>query len=347
MRPRNHAFDLLCGICILRMLTLHVAGYCGWRGDVWVEKMMAWTFFFMSFFFFKAGYFNKTVNGNARAYFVDRTKRLLVPYISWAAIGNLVWFALMLINLPLFQPYLEKRLEWSHLWMHSRPWGNPPVWFLFSFYAVYLLMHLVGKVRGLSYIVLFGPFLSYWLFRLGNPLWMGLDNVFLAAFFFFLGHLWHQLLDRLNRLYPQQEEAARATAIVLSAVLIGLFIYLNRHLHGDYDMSLNQYVQNPWGAVLNSALALCGASGLLLSLPVPRVPVLCYIGQHSMVYFVLHYVILNAYSIVGRLFHQSMRGHWNDFIFCMALILVTCTWLVPYIERVPWLSGRFPTQHHG
>ena len=332
MRPRNHAFDLLCGLCILRMIVLHVAGFCGWRGDYWVGKMMAWTFYFMAFFFFKAGYFNKTVSGDSKAYFLDRTKRLLVPYISWALIGNIVWFGLMLINLPLFQSYLEKRLEWSHLWMHSRPWGNAPVWFLFSFYVVYLLMHFLGKVKGLSYIVLLGPFLSYWLSTVDNPLWMGLDNVFLAAAFFFLGHLWHLALDRLGSRW----------GIGLSIVLIAAFIFVNKQWHGEYDLSLNNYIQNPWGAVCSTVLALCGLSGVLLCLPLKRIPGLCYIGEHSMVYFVLHYILLNAYSIIGQLCHQSMRNHWNDFIFCLALILVTCTWLVPYIERVPWLSGRWP-----
>lgn len=333
MRPRNHAFDLLCGLCILRMIVLHVAGYCGWRGEFWVNKMMAWTFFFMSFFFFKAGYFNKTVSGDTRAYVIDRTRRLLVPYISWTAIGNVVWFGLMLVNLSMFESYLQKRLEWSHLWMYSRPWGNAPVWFLFSFYAVYLLMHFLGKIKGLSYVVLLGPLLSYWLYTLGNPLWMGLDNVFLAAFFFFLGHLWHRALDALG-------ERGRWCPVAVSLLCIGLFICLNRLLHGEYDMSLNRYTQSPWGAVINSSLALAGFSGLLLSLPVPRVPVLCYIGQHSMVYFVAHYVLLNAYTLTCRLAHQSMRHHWNDFAICLALILVTCTWLVPYVERSPWLSGR-------
>ena len=33
MKTRNHAFDLLCGLCILRMILLHVMGMCGYRGE--------------------------------------------------------------------------------------------------------------------------------------------------------------------------------------------------------------------------------------------------------------------------------------------------------------------------
>ncbi len=332
-KPRNHAFDFLCGICILRMITLHVAGFCGMRGDVWVEKMMAWTFFFMSFFFFKAGYFNKTVSGNSREYVKDRTRRLLVPYISWACIGNAIFFGLMLLNLDMFRPYLEKRLSWDHIWLYSRPYGNAPVWFLFSFYVAYLAMHFIGKVRGLRWIILGFPFISYWLYTADNPLWMGLNNVFLGIFFFFLGRVWHWVLERLER---------RTAVVAISCLLLLGFVYLNRHLHGEYDMSLNLYVQNPWGAVINTVLALCGASGILLSLPQRRVPFFNFIGEHSMVFFVAHYPILNAYKLITRLSHQSMEHHWNDFIFVFLLILITCTWLTPKIEAVPWLSGRWP-----
>ena len=61
MKERNHTFDFLCGICIIRMICLHTITFCGHKEDEWWSEIMAWSFFFMCFFFFKAGYFNKTV----------------------------------------------------------------------------------------------------------------------------------------------------------------------------------------------------------------------------------------------------------------------------------------------
>src|SRR5574344_659147 len=97
MQQRNHAFDLLCGLCILRMIMLHVVSSCGYRNEFWFSKLMAWTFFFMSFFFFKAGYFNKTVGGNSWDYCKDKAKRLLTPYLVWGTIGNIIYFGFLLI----------------------------------------------------------------------------------------------------------------------------------------------------------------------------------------------------------------------------------------------------------
>ena len=61
MKERNHTFDFLCGICIIRMICLHTITFCGHKDDAWWLEVMGWSFFFMCFFFFKAGYFNKTV----------------------------------------------------------------------------------------------------------------------------------------------------------------------------------------------------------------------------------------------------------------------------------------------
>ena len=346
MKPRNHAFDLLCGICILRMITLHVAGMCGFRGDYWCERMMAWTFFFMSFFFFKAGYFNKTVAGDSWAYVKDKTKRLLVPYLSWAVIGNALFFGLMLFNLPLFQTFFDKRFSVEHLWTTSRVYGNAPLWFLFSFYVAYLAMHFIGKVRHLRWIIVAFPFISYWLYTLDNPLWMSLNNVFLGIFFFFLGRLWRWVVDRVkdSRQTGQPHNHAtlkRVLFLLVCVLMLVAFFYVNRYRHGEYDMSLNNYVQHADGAIVSTVLALCGVSGILLLLPQRRVPLVNYIGEHSMVYFVAHYPLILLYHLVHRLFGHTIRGHWDEFILIMLFVLITCTFLVPLVEKVPILSGRW------
>ena len=82
MKERNHAFDLLCGLCILRMIVLHCVSMCGFRGcTFWFDKLMAWTFFFICFFFFKAGYFNKSISAPTKFFLKDKFKRLFISFI--------------------------------------------------------------------------------------------------------------------------------------------------------------------------------------------------------------------------------------------------------------------------
>ena len=328
---RNHAFDLLCGICILRMLMNHITSFCGLSGESWWTQTYYWTFFFICFFFFKAGYFNKTTGGDSRAFCVKKARQLLVPYVSWGLIGCTVYFTMMGFAMLRYSHPIEE-LEWNHLWETGGFWGNRPVWFLLSFFVSYIFMHFLGKVRGIHRVVFFFPLVSYWLYSVDNPLWLSLNNVFMCIYVFQLGHAWHRTIDRLPRW----------SAITISITLLLTFAVLNILVHGEYTAADNVWHGSPVGVVVNLTLVLCGLSGLLLSLHLPHIPVINFIGQHSMVYFVAHYPLIVLYRFIHISFGRSIIGRWDDWVILMLLVPAICSWLVPYVERVPWLSGRFP-----
>ena len=334
MKQRNHAFDFLCGLCILRMILLHIISMCGYRDIFWFQKLMAWSFFFMSFFFFKAGYFNKTVSGNSKEYIKDKSKRLLLPYFVWGAIGSVIYFGFLLLFPDHFSPQIN-RLSWTHVYRVSHFYGNPPCWFLLSFYMAYIAVHFIEKVsrsaKGKASLILILPFISYFLWKEKNPLWFSLNNVFMGIFYFYLGHIWRKL----------QSLVSNSQIIGISIILIVIFCVGNKMLHGEYDMSLNAFVQNPWGAGINTTCALCGISGLLLALPMKRVPFVNYIGEHSMVFFVAHYPLIYFYKFTHQAFDRAVWKHWDEFITMSVFVMVICFLLVPYVEKVPWMSGRF------
>lgn len=329
-KARNHAFDILCGICIVRMVMLHIMGFTGERDVHWWQQVMQWTYYFMSFFFFKAGYFCRSVGGGNRAYLLDRSQRLLAPYVSSGFIGLLVYFA---FYIPLQNKYghFTDKLEWSHVWMTSGVYGNSPIWFLFSFFCMYILAHFTEKVRHLHWVWAAGPLLSWWLWTQGNPLWLSINNVFMGIYFFYLGHLWHWAMERYG---DRRMLLLSVVLLVLAAVGIVL-------RPGQYTMSANSFEGDPLMAIVCATLALCGLSGVLLSTHVRRVPWLCYIGEHSMVYFLLHYPMLYFYKFTHLCFGRSIYGHPDDTIVLVPIIFCVCSWLVPYVEQLPWLSGRW------
>ena len=337
MKERNHAFDFLCGICIIRMITLHTITFCGHHNDDWWKEVMGWSFFFMCFFFFKAGYFNKTVSGNSKEYIKDKAKRLLTPYVTWGTIGFLVYCFYLPFEIDRYHNPIEP-MSWEHLWRTSSFWGNEPVWFLCSFFSAYVLVHFMKKIQIVKPISVFQtvvlatfPFISYWLWKNGNPIWLSLNNVFMGAFFFYLGRGWQFFIDHIERKY----------ILMLSCVLIVAFIISNFVWHGEYIMSANKFEGDPFAAFVNTIIILLGLSGLLLKMPLKRVPVINYIGQHSMVYFVCHYPILQFYRFTHICFGRSIYGRWDDFIILLVFVFCICTWLVPYVEGNPYLSGRF------
>ncbi len=329
-RPRNHTFDLLCGLCIIRMIVLHVTEACGFANEGWWVEVMEWTYYFMSFFFFKAGYFNKTISGNSRQYCIDKAKRLLVPYVVWGLVGNLVVFTFALFILDP-KSTIVKALTWEHIYSTSSFYGNGPVWFLFSFFWAYICMHFISKVRGLRWLVLGFPLISWWLYTMDNPLWLSLNNVFFGIFLFFLGRVWRWVMERLKR----------RNTIVVSLLMLGVFVWLNATWPCRYTMSSNAWSGEWWVILLATVTSLCGLSGLLLSLHTPRIPLVNYIGEHSMVFFVAHYPMLVLYKLIRTANVRSLRGHWDDYTILLLVLFGVCLLLVPYVERVPWLSGRW------
>ena len=330
MKERNHTFDFLCGICIIRMILLHIITFCGHKDDDWWAEVMGWSFFFMCFFFFKAGYFNKGITGKTVPYLKDRIHRLLVPYLSWGIIGG----AMAFFWLYLFPEGPSKaiaavvKFRW---YVGGLTFGNGPLWFLLSFFTTYVLMHFIERVRYLHWIVLLFPAISYWLFLHGNPLWFYLSNVFCGTFFFYMGKVWHQCLGRFPKHW----------ALLISTLLCIGFIFANIYLHGEYEMKTNLWTGLFWQVLLIMTLSLLGISGILLSLPTPRVPMVNYIGEHSMVFFVMHYPIILSYAYASILLGHKIDKSIPDLIIILLITFTLCFLAVPFVESVPWLSGRY------
>ena len=330
MKNRNHTFDFLCGLCIIRMISLHVMDFCGMGEVQWWTHVMEWTFYFMSFFFFKAGYFNKGVNNlPTKDYLIDRTKRLFVPYMSAGIIGLAIYFAFLPALLDRYHKPIEP-LYWSHIWDTSSFYGNRPTWFLFSFFVTYLAVHFIEKVKGLHWITVLFPLMAYILFLNRNPLWMSVNNVFMGIFFFYLGMLWKHVMNY----YP------RRLILWLSVAMVVAFVVLNILWHGEYTMSINDFKGSFVATLLNMVLVTCGLVGILSSLNLPRIPVICYIGEHSMVYFISHYPMLYFYKFMHLSFGRSIWNRPEEVFILIPAVFCLCSWMVPFIERIPWLSGR-------
>jgi uncharacterized membrane protein len=76
-------------------------------------------------------------------------------------------------------------------------------------------------------------------------------------------------------------------------------------------------------------------------LPTPRVPLINFIGEHSMVFFVMHNPIILSYVHVCKLLGHNISKSIPDLIIILILSFTLCYVAVPFVERVPWLSGRW------
>ena len=196
-----------------------------------------------------------------------------------------------------------------------------------------LKVRIAGKTRNIKihWFIFSLPFVSYWLWTKGNPMWFGFDNVFIGIYLFYLGRMWHFAIEKMGK----------NITLGVSGILLAVFVYLNATYMSEYAMVDNIWKGNPVTTVIGITFALCGLSGVLLTIRLPRIPVLNYIGEHSMVFFVAHYPLMMLYKMIRSANVKTLRGHWDDYTILIFILFGVCFLLVPYVEKVPWLSGRF------
>lgn len=136
---RDSSIDIVAGCMILVMIVNHILQNLSMT-DSWLNDILMLFSFFMPWFFFKGGQFYKyekfpvAVNKGSR--------KLLVPYVIYVIIGIAV--GLIITESDTFSYLVLSLKEWCR---YAAPSGNLPLWFLFSFFCVRLIMTLIIKSK--------------------------------------------------------------------------------------------------------------------------------------------------------------------------------------------------------
>lgn len=179
MAKRDVQIDVISGIFIIYMVYYHICQYCG-RASILHPVF----FFFMPWFFYKSGMYFKH-NSNYAEMLKKDARTLLIPYISFGAIGLLVHFLIIAI---------QGDTNWihyvsfpKHILLYEIIPGNAPLWFLISLFIVKNTYNfLVDKINFLVLIVMcFAIAYCGCLFEIKIPRW--LFNIALGMCFYAVG----------------------------------------------------------------------------------------------------------------------------------------------------------------
>ena len=130
MKGRVSYVDEISGLMIIVMVLIHVASRCEYADGILVRTF----YFFMSWFYFKAGYFWK--DSETREVICKGKKRLLKPYVWFSVIAMVVTMCL--------QPDLNNLLvNFKVLLVSGAIIANIPLWFLISLFTVKVLSNLL------------------------------------------------------------------------------------------------------------------------------------------------------------------------------------------------------------
>ena len=274
--------------------------------------------FHMPLFFFCSGFFMKPAEKfvDVRKFVFRRFKGLYWPYVKWGLLFLL--FHNLFLSWKLYDPdYINyySRSDFIDRFLHivftmtGHDQLADPFWFfkqlLLSSILVFVVEYALRSFRSkLKYLIVFLVLLSLTIiskfFGWGLPVIWNLSIIFLSACFFFLGYIYKKF--ELKTIPPY------LGLLALMILILGVYLY------DDYLDMLWYTWKN---VTLYIVMALVGVfMALSFSQILERTPfnhILYYIGNHTMIIFILHLLIFKIVSLLKIFIYHMPYNQLADF----------------------------------
>lgn len=309
---RDYDLDIVCGVLIIHMILWHISQWTG----INYEGNQA-LYFFMPWFFFKSGmYFKPSENYKER--FIKDARRLLVPYVSFSVIGQVVFCIGLLI---------QGDTNWVHyvnfpksLLSTGALFANYPLWFLLSLFIVKTIYNRITSRISDYYVIAIALAIAITCNYFGIDTPRYLPNCALGLAFFVLGLRLKSIQYFSNRLF-----------LIAVLLYVASFVFPSR-----IDMFPNTLLMGNYVLALLYAL-----SGIIVIDRVARstpphtykiliIRVLANIGKDSMNYYVLHWIILMTVRIIVL---DVMQIEKCNIVYPISMI-VACAVFLPLMSHL-------------
>lgn len=324
MTQRIAHYDILSAVMLLFMMHHHICGACGLLDAPIHMIPYKLLYFYMAYFFFKAGIFYHPEKSTLEVC-VSSAKRLLVPFVIFTAIGY-VWFGAQQMG---FSPQ-----EWEYWWWPirqvfaiGRVEGNGPLWFLLSLFLVRVIFQITKDNKWLQIAMII---LCFVIAIIGNHYSIRprtISNVALGIFFYGLGYLLRDV------------QYDKRVGIVSVCLLVGTYIWMSIFGWHLIDFSFNTTVYGIHPIWMINCVFACVAVNYVGQL-IPNLPILSWLGRNSMTFLCVHALVRDAICTYW-LGTASMPSYANLAIYWVS-IMVVCT-IMSYVLKhkyLCWMIGE-------
>jgi fucose 4-O-acetylase-like acetyltransferase len=323
---RNNYFDFVSGIAMLWIIVWHIFQHLKWNDT---NMAAFFTFLALAWFFFRSGYFYQESRQPASQYVKGKFQRLFIPFVSWAFIG-FIFYALYKIweqSIPLYKICLD---PFYYFFMYgSGGNGNLATWFLLSLFFVFILVYFIDKLK-INKLVLSFPFIGALFSFLKIKLFLGLSNIFLATSFFEMGRCWNKYNGKISK---------KCTITLVIFVVFLSILLLTKYL-SVIDFWTNTTISRNYLVAFLTTLLIMYLLVIISTLfKFPRILIVNFIGRHSMVFFVIHWIIINLWLNICKMTEWTISNELN-FIILFVLIVGIGSVLVKPIEKNKYLFGK-------
>lgn len=328
-RVRDSSLDLLCGILISYMIIYHAYIWCPITKSIIIEIFDKIFFFFMPWFYYKSGMFNKKESTKEIA--ITNTKKLLFPFIIYTVMGEIVlWLCINLRNEGEFDiiKYLVSSLKC--LIIQGSTIGNQPLWFLVSLYITKVFFSFLRNKNIPTTIILLLSFIAGWISSYTGAY---INGRFLIPYLFMsstIGITFYGLGTLLHRIQYTKVVFFVASIIYISIILL---------LPSQVDVRLNMLKQGSWIAFMVSSLAGIIVANNLARLKILQFPFLISIGNNSLSYYCFHWILFYLTT--------TICGNFNsDNYYLLTVLYIVSTFFLPIYAYWVWLLKKHSSPNH-
>ena len=333
MDRRISYLDLISGLFILQIVVMHILQWSGLWGtgtffDYWDKAF----FFFMPWFYFKAGLFLNRKRA-LRDWIRKDAYRLLLPYLVFSVIGSVIrmGFDLWEGEKPLWKIPLSPL---GGVAVDGAPGGNMPLWFLLSLFWSRLFFRLLPERREVCAFVVaivIGAVLSEY----GVKLPLSLSTAFPGLVFLLLGR-WSR-----NYVAGDKKISGGGDFLLLVVYTISVCVFLP-----SAGMRLNQFVIEDLSGVVSYPMVVllswigCLSISFVIRLLFFRISFLEYLGKDSMLFYVMHWIPL---FVTNKLLVYCFPAleRWSLFAYSSVSVFTVLLICVLLRHRIPaWCLGE-------
>ena len=283
MRDRDNSIDVVAGLLIVHVILGHIFQWA--HMNSFYAPVNRVLIFFMPWFFFKSGMYFKDKPINQ---VLLNTKRLLLPFAVFSLIGQFFWSIMMFVDGDrVISHYLLS--PFNTFFAEGAINGNLPLWFLLTLCVVQCVYSLAQSKRGLVLVV--SLLVAYLLNEIGYSKPYLLANCCSGLFFYSAGHI--------------LKEYQYKTPIALLSMVIGIAILFM--FPSIVDMRSNQLLSGNYLIwCIYSIVAIITFNNLSRYLRVALITnPLSFIGRNSMIFYVLHWIIMTIVLIICVIFNTK------------------------------------------
>ena len=315
---RDDYVDALSGILIIHMIVGHIFQWSSLTDSPLYSWMQRILFFFMPWFFYKSGMYFK--EKNILTCFKSSIRKLIKPYIIFTVCGlPYIWFNLFTRNDENWVHYVLSPVKM--LIFKGNNIANYPLWFLLSLFAVLNIYNFLHRYISTYIILILGFTLSITEYYINCNIPYYIPNICMGLSFYATGHLSMKIKLTGNKyLFP---------AIIICMLFVCVFpqyvdVRTNTLIYGTYVV---------W--FLSSVISCFIYTSLFRNLEHLFPAWLVTIGKDSMLYYVLHWILISYTSLICGIFFNAESG-WNLFF-----ILLLCNILILPLLSYFLKSSRF------